>query len=109
MKIRILNTVLFSLGMAAAAAHAADTEPNDALAGPSPAVSLTRAIAAAETHVGGTARRAEYERSAQGWRYDVEVARGAQVFDVAVDARDGTVMHAVADKIERDDGADPAD
>lgn len=50
--------------------------------------------------------RAEYEKSQQGWAYDVEVVSGAKVFDVKVDADKGTVISAAEDKADRDDDHD---
>lgn len=106
---RILISVVATLAIGASAAEAASRHHDDALGGPSPTITITRAIAAAEAHIGGVARRAEYEKTAQGWAYDVEVAKGDQVFDVAVDPLHGKVIRSTQDAVDQDDGNDRAD
>ncbi|HDR9283071.1 MULTISPECIES: PepSY domain-containing protein [Burkholderiaceae] len=65
--------------------------------------SLVQAVGIAEQHANGKATRAEYEKSKQGsWVYDVEVASGAKVFDVRVDADKGTVISSAEDKVDND-------
>lgn len=71
--------------------------------------SLTQAVAVAEQHVNGKALRAEYERSRQGWVYEVEVASGAKVFDVRVDADKGTVLSSAEDRADHEDEHDKDD
>ena len=74
---------------------------NDAMAVANNKVSLTQAIAAAEQHANGKASKAEYEQTKAGWAYDVEVISGAKVFDVKVDATQGTVISSAEDQIDR--------
>lgn len=104
----ILATVLAATG---ATAHAANvTGENDAQAIHQAPISLTQAIAAAESqHPGAKASRAEFEHSKQsGWVYDVEVVSDTQAFDVKVDAQQGQVLSSVEDKAdhERDHDGD---
>ena len=72
-------------------------------------VSMAQAIAAAEQHTSGKAMRAEYENTKSGWAWDVETVSGAKVFDVRVDAANGTVLSSNADKSDRDDEHDERD
>ena len=66
-------------------------------------IPLTRAVTIAERYVNGKASQAEFESSMLGWVYDVEIVSGAKVFDVKVDADDGTVISSVEDKPDHDD------
>lgn len=63
---------------------------NDALNVTSAKITLPQAISAAERKVGGTAAKAEYKH--KKGQYKVEVVKGTGVFDVIVDANDGTVL-----------------
>ena len=63
---------------------------NDALNVTSAKITLPQAISAAERKVGGTAAKAEYKH--KKGQYKVEVAKGTEVFEVIVDANDGTVL-----------------
>lgn len=63
---------------------------NDALNVTSAKITLPQAISAAERKVGGTAAKAEYKHKKA--QYKVEVVKGTEVFDVIVDANDGTVL-----------------
>lgn len=83
--------------------HDGKAGANDARAISQAKVSLTQAIAAAEQQTGGKASKAEYERTRNGWVYDVEVVNGADVFDVKVDASAGTVISSAADQADRGD------
>ncbi len=67
-------------------------------------ISLTQAIAAAEGHVQGKAVHAELESKNGTAVYGVEVARGTQSTDVEVDARDGRIISAQADKPDPEEG-----
>jgi trehalose-6-phosphatase len=60
----------------------------------------------AEQHVGGKASRAEYEHHQGRWVYDVEVIKGKQVIDVAVNSTSGAIIAAVEDKHDREDDHD---
>ena len=93
----IACVVLVACG--ATAAFAAGAE-NDALAAVNAKVSLTKAIAAAEQHAAGKATKAEFERGKQGPVYEVEVVSGGKVFDVKVDAEQGTVVASREDKAD---------
>lgn len=99
-RMAVLATMLAAGGAVAYAANAA--AENDALAINKAQVSLTQAVAAAERqHPGAKATRAAFEHSrSKGWVYDVEVVNGAQVFDVKVDAQQGTVVSSIEDKAD---------
>lgn len=111
---RYINAVLVAGALASAsaagyAATSANNVENDALAIGQAKTSLIQAITAAEQHVNGKAVRAEYEQTKAGWAYDVEVANGAKVFDVRVDADKGTVISSTQDKVDQDDSHDKKD
>ncbi len=93
----------------AVTAYAANTAQNDAVNIEMAKVSMPQAIATAEQLVHGKAARAEYEKTAAGWAYDVEVLAGAKVFDIRVDADKGTVISSVEDIADRDDDNDKKD
>ena len=103
-KLAILAALLATGGATAYAAKA--SSENDAQAIGHAAISLTQAINAAEQqHSGAKASRAEFEHSEKsGWVYDVEVVNGAQVFDVMVDAQQGTVVSSVEDTADPERG-----
>lgn len=90
-------------------AYAAKSAENDALAIATSKISLAQAVTAAESHVGGKASKAEYERHKGQWVFDVEVVKDKTVMDVAVDASSGKVLSAVEDKADQDDGNDKED
>jgi uncharacterized membrane protein YkoI len=92
-----------------AAAYAAKPAENDGAAIATAKISLAQAVSAAETHVGGKAARAEFEKSKGQWVFDVEVVKGAVVTDVAVDANSGKVLSATEDKADSDDDQDKED
>ena len=93
-----------------ATAFAAQSARNDAEAVDQATVTLTKAIAAAEQQTGGRAARAEFEHSkSHGWVYDVEVVAGAKVFDVKVDAKNGSVLASALDVADHDDEHDARD
>jgi uncharacterized membrane protein YkoI len=82
---------------------------NDALAISNAKIDLTKAVAAAEQHVGGKASKAEYERHKGQWVYEIEVVKDKKVMDVKVDAATGGVISAaedLADKGEEDEKED---
>jgi uncharacterized membrane protein YkoI len=111
MKRKTYLAALAALSAAAVvgSAFAAKSGENDALAISAAKIDLGQAVAAAEQHVGGKAARAEYERHAGQWVFDVEVVKGASVTDVKVDAGNGKVIAATADKTDHDDGGDRDD
>ena len=63
-------------------------------------VSLTQAISVAEQHAAGKATKAEFERGKQGPLYEVQVVSGSKVYDVRVDAEQGTVLASREDKLD---------
>lgn len=99
----------FSAAAVFGSAYAAKSVENDASAISSAKIGLGQAVAAAEQHVGGKASRAEYERHNGQWVFDVEVVKGTAVMDVKVDAGNGGVIAATADKADRDDEGDRED
>jgi uncharacterized membrane protein YkoI len=65
-------------------------------------ISLTQAIAVAEQHAQGQALGGELERSDGRGVYEVEVASAGRVIEVRVDAVDGTVIGAKANRSDAD-------
>lgn len=67
-------------------------------------VPLRDAIATAEQHLQGKGMRAafEAENGSQG-EYKIEVVAGVKVFDVRIDADNGTVITAQENKADSDD------
>lgn len=105
-KIAVLTLALAAVG---AAAYAAKTVENDALAVSQAKISMVQAITAAEQRANGKASHAEYEQTKSGWAYDVEIVSGNKVFDVRVDANSGNVISSSEDKADRDDDHDKKD
>ncbi len=106
-KIGLLATVVVASGITAMTARAGGD--NDAQHPPQSAVTLGKAVAAAEQQVHGRAVRVELEQCRQGWVYDVEVIQGVKVFDVKVDAEKASVLSAAEDSEDRDDDHDERD
>jgi uncharacterized membrane protein YkoI len=105
-KLAIIAATLAATGVAA---FAAKTMENDAANLAAAKVSITQAIATAEQHASGKATHAELESSKAGLTYDIEVASGTKVFDVKVDATNGSVISSaedVADHENEEDGQD---
>lgn len=70
-------------------------------------ISLAQAVGQAEAHAGGKATKAELDSEHGGAVFQVEVVTAQnQVFDVQVDALDGTVLSSRADKADHADTAD---
>lgn len=90
-------------------AFAAKSTENDALAITGAKIDLMQAISAAEQHVGGKAARAEYESHNGRMVFDIEVVKEKSVMDVTVDASNGKVIEAVADKADHETGEDRED
>lgn len=82
--------------------HAESQSENDALALSKAKISLTQAIAAAESHVQGRAVRAELEDENGALVYGVEVVKGAQAMDIKVDSNSGQVLSAQADQADHE-------
>ena len=106
-KISLLTIAIAAAGTVAYAAQS--SAENDATAINQAKIPLAQAISIAEQHVNGKAARAEYENSARGWVYDVEVVSGLKVFDVKIDADKGTVVSSAEDTADRDDDHDKKD
>ena len=104
-----ISFLAIALAAAGTVAYAAKSMDNDATAIVNAKIPLVQAVTAAEQHINGKATRAEYEKSKQGWIYDVEVVNGAKVFDVKVDADKGTIISSAEDKADRDDDHDEQD
>jgi len=114
MKIRSLKalTIIGSSGvmMIMPGIASAEQAANDALQVQQAKISLVEAIAAAEAKTGGRASKAEFEKAAEGWIFDVEVVAGKAVSDVHVDAETGAVLSVADDATDNDDAEqDPAD
>jgi uncharacterized membrane protein YkoI len=88
---------------------AANSSENDALAISSAKIDLTKAVAAAEQHVGGKASKAEYERHKGQGVYEIEVVKDKQVMDVKVDASTGSVISAKEDRADKGKDDDDKD
>ncbi|MGN8157847.1 PepSY domain-containing protein [Salinisphaera sp. SWV1] len=109
-RVRTLTALAVTLAtIAATAAYASAGNENDATAVANARVSLSQAVQTAEQHVHGRASKAEYEHTREGWAYDVEVVNGQKVFDVKVDARDGSVLASTTDRTDHDDQGDETD
>ncbi len=106
-KFSLLAVAIVAAGTVAYAATG--SMENDAVAVVKAKIPLVQAVTVAEQHANGKAARAEYEKSKQGWVYDVEVVSGSKVFDVKIDADKGTVISSAEDKADRDDDHDKQD
>jgi uncharacterized membrane protein YkoI len=84
-------------------ALAAGDAGSDARTIPNAKFSLAQAVTAAEQHVGGIASKAEVEPHGGKLVYDVEVVKGAQVFDVKISPDQGTVIASTQDQADHDD------
>lgn len=109
LKSRTTAALAVALTTAAGAAYAATGNENDALAIAKAKISLSQAVQAAEQHANGHASRAEYENTKDGWVYDVEVVEEQKVFDVTIDAQNGSVLASRQDGADHDDKADHID
>lgn len=96
----ILSVALMGASTIAFAAKGMD---NDALAIAHAKIPLAQAVTAAEQQIKGKAARAEYEQTKTGGAYDVEVVSGQKVFDVKVNADNGSVISVSEDKADHDD------
>jgi len=105
-----LPALLAAAGIAAgglAAARTGDGE-NDAIADLAKAtITLTQAVSAAEAQAGGKATQAELEVERGAAVFEVEVVTpDHKVFDVKVDATDGKVLSSKLDQADRRDKDD---
>lgn len=103
-----LSLASVAAGVGVAYAEKAEGE-NDAFAAAKAKVSLVQAIGAAEQHVNGKASRAEFEKTKQGYIYEVEVVSGTKVFDVRVDTSTGAVVSSKEDTPDRGEDRDEKD
>lgn len=90
------------LALGAGTAAYAKGRGNDAVAELAQAqITLAQAISAAEQHAGGQATKAELEGHNGKTAFEVEVVKGSAVANVIVDATDGKVLAASADREDR--------
>ena len=101
--------LVFALAIVGIVSYAADNIENDALNIAQAKISLVQAVNTAERHINGKASRAEFKQSKKGWVYNVEAVAGAKVFNIKVDAGNGTILTATEDTADRDDGHDGED
>jgi uncharacterized membrane protein YkoI len=97
------------LSAIAATAYAATVIRNDALPAPEAKVSMLQALSIAEQAGNGKVTRAEYEKTKDGWVYDVEVISQNKVLDIRIDADKGTVISSKEDTADHDDENDKQD
>ncbi len=95
--------LLSALAISSLTPFSALAAENDALAVTSEHTQLVQAVRAAEQKVGGIASKAEYRREKEGGQYRVEIVRGSEVFDVVVDAGNGSILTVKKDTIDHDD------
>ena len=100
---RFKKLSLLALATASSVAFAGHRE-NDALAVEQAKIPLTQAISVAEQHANGKAANAKFKNSKRGVIYEVEVVSGTRVFDVRIDANDGSVISSYEDRPDNDDG-----
>jgi uncharacterized membrane protein YkoI len=101
----LIPALLMAAGVATAGGLAygqqSGSAQNDAIVDLAKAkISLAQAIVTAEQHAGGRASRAELENENGRLVYDVEVADNTRTTDVKVDATDGSVVSAQADRAD---------
>lgn len=104
-----LSLLAIAIATTGAVAYAAKDADNDALAISHARIALAQAVTIAEQHVNGRASRAEYEHSRHGGAYEVEVVSGPKVFDVRVNADQGTIMSSTEDKADHEEDGDERD
>jgi uncharacterized membrane protein YkoI len=106
-------TILAAAGatclVTAAATARADEIANDALQVRQANISLSDAVAIAEAKASGRASKAEFEKAANGWIFDVEIVAEDAVKDVHVSAETGNILSVTDDEIDTDDADDSAD
>ena len=108
-KITIAGALLILGSFAAVAAQKMNTETDTLAAIKDARISLMQAIAVAEQHTGGKAMAAEYEKTKNGWAFDIEVVVTDKVFDVLVDANYGNIISSTEDQVDQDDENDEND
>ncbi len=103
-KTYLVAIATLSSALAISSAFAAKSTENDALGISGAKIDLSQAVSAAEQQIGGKAASAEYESHNGHMVFDVEVVKGKSVMDVTVDASNGKVLEAVADKADHEEG-----
>lgn len=103
--IRKTSVAAALIGMTALAAHGsalAESIPQDAINLSNAKLSLPEAVALAEKHhPGSKANQAELKFKKERLYYEVEVVTPRnEVFDVKVDAKDGTVFQSKPDNLD---------
>jgi uncharacterized membrane protein YkoI len=101
-KLSVLALLAIALATTGTLAHAHPKEL-DAAALANSKISLVQAVTTAEQHVNGHASKAEFERSWRGAIYEVDVVSGDKVFEVKVDADQGTVLSSAEEKSHDDE------
>lgn len=97
----IIAATILALGAGSAAY--AKGRGNDAVSELSQAkITLAQAVDAAQRHIGGRATKAEFERHKGKPTFEVEVVKGTDVSTIIVDAADGKIIAATADREDHD-------
>jgi len=111
-KLTKLTTVLVITGGVLGGAYAAQASErhgeNDAAAINSVMVSMNDALKTALSEVPGKATRARFENEDGHQQWQIEIASARGVYDLAIDADTGRVLHKAMDKAdhEEEDGED---
>jgi uncharacterized membrane protein YkoI len=102
-RLLVLSTVIALTAIGTGVAYSSQSEQNDSALRAKAEVSLTQAIAAAESHVNGKAVNAELENENGNIVYGVEVVNSTQTVDVKVDAHNGKILSAQLDREDHED------
>jgi len=86
------------LALVAAIALVATVNPAAAAPKATPKLSMAQARAIALKIAPGRVKDAEYEYEGHGWRYSFDIAQGARIHEIGVDAMNGAI---VEDSFER--------
>lgn len=105
----VMFGLLSALVISARTPFPAQAAENDALAVAHEHIQLVQAIRAAEQEVGGIASKAEYKQRKEIGQYKVEVVRGYDVFDVVVDADNGSILKIKKDEADHEGCRDDRD
>lgn len=97
-KTYLATLAALSVSAALGTAYASKDKDNDALAIRGAKISLGEAVATAERHMGGKASHAEFEQHNGQGVFEIEIVKGNDVSDVRVDASNGAILAARADK-----------
>ncbi|WP_156906816.1 PepSY domain-containing protein [Desulforegula conservatrix] len=97
-KVFLVVFSMFFIGIA----HAAEVTKTDVPIIIQAKIPIAQAITAAERHVNGKAIRAEFMKNKNNqWIFDIEVVSDANIFDVKVDADNGTIISSTEAKNDR--------